>query len=720
MPTKHNKTGLRRRGEVPVTTAQFNSTNQLAVICVATVAICGYLVWFFMQPVHQTVALTMFVPDQLIREWFGGTTARIKVRDRLPALALAGLLQFSALGYGAVAMKLFGWREREIERDPAALPLAAAAGMGLQSSIILALGLLGLLKIRILFWILTLLGVPIGGWLIWRTVGRIWKSRSIPSRGQTVAMTVLILMTGYLLLAAVLPPGEFDVREYHSQVPKEWYQAGRVTFLEHNIYGNMPLGAEMGALWSMTLVGGSDGWWLGALSGKLTMAFYSVWTLVLLISAGRRWWSPRAGMAAALLYVGTPWVTRVSIAGLNEGCLGLFYLATIYAVLRGLELRRSRRFMRWLLLAGLVAGCGAGCKYPAFVFVVLPLIAALIWFAAIRWLTWRQVTSVALCMLLGGGMWYAKNWVLTGNPVYPLAANVLGGKSRTPERTEQWNRAHQVPEDKNGRRYSPEQLGRQTAQVAVISNWIGPTLIPLLILGAGIGWRDWRCVILTLILVAWFGGWFLITHRIERFLVPVLPVASLLAGVVWSSGKRHKWRIGCEILLVIAVVYGGIAGTSRLCGDNRILVALQDLRYDTAHDADPEMRRANPLHVFLNRQAAREAGDAVLFIGDAQPFDLEMPVYYHTCFDEPQLARWFKDKPLARDRWDVLRRHHIRYVLVDWDEIARYKNTYGFSEFITPELILGELAGHQRILRLIDLPVDRHVQLFEVAPQPPK
>src|SRR5205823_1980752 len=69
-----------------------------------------------------------------------------------------------------------------------------------------------------------------------------------------------------IILGAMLPPWDYDVREYHLQAPKEWYQNGRIEFLPHNIYANMPLGSELTALWAMALVGGKDSWWWGALA----------------------------------------------------------------------------------------------------------------------------------------------------------------------------------------------------------------------------------------------------------------------------------------------------------------------------------------------------------------------------------------------------------------------------------------------------------------------
>ena len=48
---------------------------------------------------------------------------------------------------------------------------------------------------------------------------------------------------------------------------------------------------------------------------------------------------------------------------------------------------------------------------------------------------------VAACGV-GCGLWFAKNWVLTGNPAYPLMYDIFGGKTWTPEKNALWNQVH--------------------------------------------------------------------------------------------------------------------------------------------------------------------------------------------------------------------------------------------------------------------------------------
>ena len=69
----------------------------------------------------------------------------------------------------------------------------------------------------------------------------------------------------------MVPPMDFNVCEYHLQAPKEFLQQGRIASLPHNVYANMPLGAEMLSLLGMVLAGD---WWAGGLVAEgITAAF---------------------------------------------------------------------------------------------------------------------------------------------------------------------------------------------------------------------------------------------------------------------------------------------------------------------------------------------------------------------------------------------------------------------------------------------------------------
>ena len=108
----------------------------------------------------------------------------------------------------------------------------------------------------------------------------------------------------------------------------------------------------------------------------------------------------------------------------------------------------------------------------------------------------------------------------------------------------------------------------------------------------------------------------------------------------------------------------------------------------------------------------------MLLIGDAEPFDLKMPVYYNTCFDATWLERWFANTSTPKERYAALKDHGVRIIVVDWSEIERYRKTYGYSEFITRRLIDRELV-EQGVWRRMPVDVAHGVELFELSSRSP-
>ncbi len=233
------------------------------------------------------------------------------------------------------------------------------------------------------------------------------------------------------------------------------------------MYGNMPLGAETLAALTMALWPGKLGWWWGALAGKLVMAGFALLGAVLLAAAGRRFASPQAGIVAALIYLSTPWIVLVSVNGLNEGVIAYYLLAAAYATKLWLDAQRTDPAVArgYLWLAGWMAGSAVACKYTSVVFVVLPLLVLIAVASRRERAGYRAVLAFTLAVTCACGLWLAKSWVQTGNPVYPLLAHVLDGRTRTPEKDAQFRQAHRVPVDTEGRRYSPQQAWQVAATV---------------------------------------------------------------------------------------------------------------------------------------------------------------------------------------------------------------------------------------------------------------
>lgn len=691
--------------------------------------------FFAAQPIRRQSLAVALLPDQVVASWVGDDWRNFQVSDRLPILAVAGLIL--ALAYFAGRLSLAAVRtDRGLTRLETFV-FSMAVGLSEWSLLTLATGLAGGLHGP---WLSVVSVVVVAVWAVWKWSQRRatgiekddapsrpnqrWEAHSTqPEAGPDDAWLArhgLWLALPFLLLivaGAMLPPWDFDVREYHLQVPKEWHQAGRIGFLPHNVYGNMPLGAEMHALLAMVFMPGGRDWWWGALAGKTVIACFAPLAALGLLAAGRRFDSPRAGLVAALVYLSLPWVVHVSQAGLVEGAVACYLVLAVYAM--GIWAGEDAAFARragtrsaprgHLLLAGFLAGSAAACKYPALLLVVVTLTLAAL-FARGRF-NWRSAALFLLAALCGCGLWYAKDAALTGNPVYPL---VLGGVTRTPERMAQWNRAHRVPPDEHGRRYSAAQAYAAAADLGWRNLWQSPLLVPLA--AAAFFCLRRRRFVLWLAAYAGFylAVWWLATHRVDRFWVPVLPVLALLAGVgaAWSASR--VWRTAVTVLLLGGLATNLLFLLSAGVYDHRYLVSLGQLRRD--EPAEPNgPSRVHPIHRYLNARAA--AGDRVLLVGDAQPFDLELPALYSTCFDECLFERLMKGRTAAQRR-AALREQQITYVLVNWRELDRYRSpgNYGFTDYVTKKLVREELVRDQQVLRPVRLGVAaEQAELFHVV-----
>jgi hypothetical protein len=696
------------------------------VICWFLLGLAVYLALFFQADANRAAALLVaFIPDQVLLAWIGEDWSRVGLLDRLFVLFFAGLILLLAWGAGRQSVKLavndggLTLLERSL--------FSVAVGLSELSLLTLLLGLAGGLHDPLLFWgaFLAIAAIKEGLIRRFRRGGMHPTTLDEPgssgdqAQDRRLGWGLLILGAPFvvlIVLGGMMPPWEFDVREYHLQVPKEWYQAGRVQFLPHNVYGNMPLGAEMHVVLGMILTAGWADWWWGALVGKTVMAAFAPLTALGLYAAVRHQVSSAGAAAAAIVYLATPWVIYVSITGLNEGAVACYALLAVAAMLRWQPAADQASFGQrtgYLVLAGVFAGSAAACKYPALLFVVVPLA---VWSGlAVHGRSLDRRAKTIAIFLLGAlaasGPWYAKNAALTGNPFYPL---VFGGATRTPELIERWNRAHQVPPDVQGRRYTSAQAADSIALLAWRSPWINPLVLPL----AALAWlnvRHRRWVVRLGLLILWvLLIWWLATHRIDRFLVPVLPWAAWLAGIGFAWSGSRPWRIVATTVLVAGAALNLLFLIHSGHYDRRLLVSLAELRTD--QPAEPGgYSRVSPVHRYLN--AAVPHGKRVLLVGDAQPFDLEVPVRYATCFDPCIFESWMRNRS-APQRLAKLVDERISHIWFDWGEIARYRSpgNYGFSDWVTRELVWDELVEQQGILRPVPLDIDaERGELFEVV-----
>lgn len=639
--------------------------------------------------------------------------------QRFDLVAVAAAILAGAWGLGSLLLRFIGAPRDRIEKTVFAL------GLGLSGLSLLTLGFgLGGWLSRPL--VVTVLAAAI----VTEVSLRLRPAAPAPLTRDTdrtflrMRIATVVGIAPFLLamlLGSLLPSVDFDVNEYHFQGPKEFYQNGRISFLPHNVYTSFPFGTEMLTLLAMVL---RQDWSRGAIAGKCVLMCFGPLTALALYAAGRRWFNPRVGLIAAFVYLTTPWVYRISTIAYVEGALCCYLFLALFAVMRGcdgidVETERGRGNSDWLL-AGLFAGSAMACKYTGVVQVVFPMFAATVVLAEIcrrrrretrlseRKTVFRAVAAFVVGVLITIGPWLVKNLVETGNPVYPLAYTVFGGRDWDAAMNAKWKAGHS-PAD-----FSTANFARSLVDVAGLNDWHSALLFglaPLALLR-----RDRRRLSTWVWAYAGylFLTWWLFTHRIDRFWVPLIPVVSLLAGIgaswllelgalsydaggavanpaeSWLEPRLQqlgRWAALCVLasgaLFNLTIVVSGIGGYNQF---------LLDLELAGQHAAQV----TSPQIVFLNDHLP--PGSKVLCVGEAQVFYARFPAVYNTVFDRSIFEQWMARQDVidGAGRFELLPPEEIRrklsdegitHVFVNWLEILRYRapGSYGYTDFVTPE-----------------------------------
>ena len=80
----------------------------------------------------------------------------------------------------------------------------------------------------------------------------------------------------------------------------------------------------------------------------------------------------------------------------------------------------------------------------------------------------------------------------------------------------------------------------------------------------------------------------------------------------------------------------------------------------------------------------------VLLVGDAEPFDLTPQTIYATCFD-PDVLQGVIDGKTPTAQRGALAELNVDYIYVSWEEIKRYRSTYGYDSYVTRDLFNKQL-----------------------------
>lgn len=555
-----------------------------------------------------------------------------------------------------------GWGWGVVGRSPARGVTVTSIGLGWMGLLTLFLGLAGSYTVYTA-WGMVAFGVVLGltGWLRGRREGcvRSDAATSVAGRIGWVVVFVVVLSAAWVCVSIMpgflwkpMDPHPYDVLSYHLQIPREWYQAGRIIPLTHNAFSYFPMGMEMHYLAAMTLRGGP---WAGMYLCQMMTLAHGVLTVLavghLACALGA---TPIRAWSGSLLVTGVPWVFQLSVVAYVETGVMLYTTLAVGWLLLGI---RTGNIRAWWIV-GICCGFACGIKYTAIPMTAL-LVVMIVLVQSSVGRRFARVIIVLLACVVVASPWLIRNTVWTGNPVFPLATNLFGSAHFTQEQVSRYRAAHSPTDEESG------------LSARISNGWTRTLGDPqfgyvIWIAGAGavlflmIRKTPTDGIVLGTMILGMLAIWIGATHVVPRFITPVVPLLGLAVALIPLPG-------------LVAV---GLAGLNLLIGGYLVggwLVPVLDL-------ARQGLFRVSTPELLMNEQLESicRSGKRIALIGDAQAFFYPVDagrLIYRTVFD----VRIPRGVSLV-DGWlgesvDSLRKRGV-WVVIHPAELQRLSRTY--------------------------------------------
>jgi len=348
----------------------------------------------------------------------------------------------------------------------------------------------------------------------------------LPHKPALAAGLVLLPFFFLAFFHAMAPEMSPDGVTYHLGLVSRYYRHRGFFPITTNIYANISQGIELLFLYAYAF---------GRHSAAALVHFSFLPALgVMLLSFGRRFGFPAAGLAAAVIVFVSPVFGIDAASAYNDVATA----AVIFALFYFLQIWDESRQPALFAPIGVLAGFAYACKYTAFLAVPF----AVGWIAFRLWRTprllWRPLLTVGLLVLLMVLPWMVKNIVFVDNPVSPFFNRWFPNPYVTVA-FEQEYRAHM--RNYEGLSSYWELPLEVTVRGHVLCGLLGPLFLLAPVALISLRYRFGR----RLLLAAAVFGLAYAANIGTRFLIPAVPFLALALAMAL---ERFRWLLAALVL----------------------------------------------------------------------------------------------------------------------------------------------------------------------------
>lgn len=507
-----------------------------------------------------------------------------------------------------------------------------------------------------------------------------------------LGLTGVAILTS--LICALVPPFFYDTLLFHYGTPNYYIQTGAIGYNPYQQMSNWPQFTHQ--FYTAFLLLDSyllaNAWnWI-----HFPLTVMAIWAL-----AWRILPSKSLGIYAATIFAFTPVIAEISIIPLVDIELTFYATMTILGLV--LSYVRNTDDLRVWVLPGLATGVGCAIKYQAVPYVVMPAFVTLIAISIRRRPDFVKLIRSGLIygMVLGvvGSVFYIRNWVVTGNPVYPLLHTVFDGRNWTEEQSQTWkkfltSRGPSPQEHVTGIKnlvqlksaayvstmasYLYERFSKPGTDSGQISGLFFLIVGPFVLM-----WLKKPLVRLLFIFVmSGFLFWLFSFYNL-RYLATSFGVASVLMGYVLTQYEQTParfWRLVLRKGFVIIVLINGwyIAMITAKFEPLKVVLASEPpshyLNRQLTHYAGIE---------FINTLPAEET--KVLFVGETRGAYCDRPFMANSAYDYNPLMLALEQSTTVDEARQKLRAQGYTHVFVNFSELKRLTSGWNYLRGLSPD-----------------------------------
>jgi len=242
-------------------------------------------------------------------------------------------------------------------------------------------------------------------------------NRKIQNHTTTYSLsTILLVFLCLEFLLNLTPPISRDALIHHLAVPKLWLRHGGIYEIPWADYSYYPMNINL--LYLICLYFKND------VAPKFIHLTFGLGTGWLIYDYLRQKFDRNWGLLGMLIFISTPIVIWLSASAYIDLGMTFFTTASILAFVRWCDSEYKQ--LKWLLISSFCMGIAIGSKYNAL--IAWLIVNLLVMFAYAR-STHRQLGAFKyglIFFVITAAValpWYLKNYLLTGNPFYPLFAS---------------------------------------------------------------------------------------------------------------------------------------------------------------------------------------------------------------------------------------------------------------------------------------------------------